>query len=561
MTEHSPADPFARIGLTYDDVLLLPGETDVIPSEVDTSSRLTREISVRVPLLSAAMDTVTESRMAIAMARQGGIGILHRNLSIEDQAHQVDLVKRSESGMITDPVTVSPDATLAELDHLCGIYRVSGLPVIAENGLLLGIITNRDLRFVPPGDFETRRVRDIMTPMPLVTAPVGIARDDAAALLAKHKIEKLPLVDEAGILRGLITVKDFVKSEQYPDATKDGEGRLVVGAAIGFFGDAWERATALVEAGVDALVVDTANGHARLMLDMVRQLKSDPSTRHVQVIGGNVATTPGAQALVDAGVDAVKVGVGPGSICTTRVVAGVGVPQVTAIYDAARACKPAGVPVIGDGGLQYSGDIAKALVAGADTVMLGSLLAGCDESPGELVFVNGKQFKHYRGHGLARRDGVPRPDLLLQGPVLPGRRVLRREDRPRGHRGPGAVPRPAVRRRAPAHRRAAPVDVLRRRAHDPAAAGPREVHPDHRGRAQGVPPARHPDDRRGAELHRPLTVRQRHQRRSDDWARGVPGDAGPGSCGPRRLRRAGDDPVRAQLEPRGADARLPRGRR
>lgn len=399
MTEHSPADPFARIGLTYDDVLLLPGETDVIPSEVDTSSRLTREITVRVPLLSAAMDTVTESRMAIAMARQGGIGILHRNLSIEDQAHQVDLVKRSESGMITDPVTVSPDATLAELDHLCGIYRVSGLPVIAENGLLLGIITNRDLRFVPPGDFETRRVRDIMTPMPLVTAPVGIARDDAAALLAKHKIEKLPLVDEAGILRGLITVKDFVKSEQYPDATKDGEGRLVVGAAIGFFGDAWERASALVEAGVDALVVDTANGHARLMLDMVRKLKSDPSTRHVQVIGGNVATTPGAQALVDAGVDAVKVGVGPGSICTTRVVAGVGVPQVTAIYDAARACKPAGVPVIGDGGLQYSGDIAKALVAGADTVMLGSLLAGCDESPGELVFVNGKQFKHYRGMG------------------------------------------------------------------------------------------------------------------------------------------------------------------
>ena len=238
-----------------------------------------------------------------------------------------------------------------------------------------------------------------MTPMPLVTAPVGIARDDAAALLAKHKIEKLPLVDDAGILRGLITVKDFVKSEQYPDATKDGEGRLVVGAAIGFFGDAWERATALVEAGVDALVVDTANGHARLMLDMVRRLKSDPSTRHVQVIGGNVATTPGAQALVDAGVDAVKVGVGPGSICTTRVVAGVGVPQVTAIYDAARACKPAGVPVIGDGGLQYSGDIAKALVAGADTVMLGSLLAGCDESPGELVFVNGKQFKHYRGMG------------------------------------------------------------------------------------------------------------------------------------------------------------------
>src|SRR6187402_3471709 len=399
MTEHSPADPFARIGLTYDDVLLLPGETDVIPSEVDTSSRLTREIDVAVPLLSAAMDTVTESRMAIAMARQGGIGILHRNLSIEDQAHQVDLVKRSESGMITDPVTVSPEATLAELDALCGTYRVSGLPVVADNGLLLGIITNRDLRFVPAGEFETLRVRDIMTAMPLITAPVGITRDDAAALLAKHKIEKLPLVDDAGILRGLITVKDFVKSEQYPDATKDGEGRLVVGAAVGFFGDAWDRVIALVEAGVDVLVVDTANGHARLMLDMVRKLKSDPSTRHVQIIGGNVATTPGAQALVDAGVDAVKVGVGPGSICTTRVVAGVGVPQITAIYEASLAAKPAGVPVVGDGGLQHSGDIAKALVAGADTVMLGSLLAGCDESPGELVFVNGKQFKHYRGMG------------------------------------------------------------------------------------------------------------------------------------------------------------------
>ncbi|RHA42668.1 IMP dehydrogenase [Cellulomonas rhizosphaerae] len=390
-------NPFALTGLTYDDVLLLPGETDVIPSEVDTTSRLTREISVRVPLLSAAMDTVTESRMAIAMARQGGIGILHRNLSIEDQAHQVDLVKRSESGMVTDPVTVSPDATLAELDRLCGTYRVSGLPVVEADGRLLGIITNRDLRFVPPGDFESLRVREIMTPMPLITAPVGITRDDAAALLAKHKIEKLPLVDDLGVLRGLITVKDFVKSEQYPDATKDGEGRLVVGAAVGFFGDAWDRVTALVEAGVDVLVVDTANGHARLMLDMVRRIKTDKGTRHVQVIGGNIATREGSQALVDAGVDAVKVGVGPGSICTTRVVAGVGVPQITAIYDASLAAKPAGVPVIGDGGLQYSGDIAKALVAGADTVMLGGLLAGCDESPGDLVFVNGKQFKRYRG--------------------------------------------------------------------------------------------------------------------------------------------------------------------
>jgi len=392
-------ESFAPLGLTFDDVLLLPDETDVMPSEADTTSRLTREISVSVPLLSAAMDTVTEARMAIAMARQGGIGVLHRNLSIEDQAHQVDLVKRSESGMVSDPVTVGPDATIAELDSLCGTYRVSGLPVVDESRHLLGIITNRDLLFLPAAEFATRTVRELMTSMPLVTAPVGISSADAAALLSKHKIEKLPLVDEAGRLAGLITVKDFVKTEKYPGATKDGESRLRVAAAIGFFGDAWERATALVDAGVDVLVPDTANGQARLMLDLIRRLKSDPATRHVQIIGGNIATRGGAQALVDAGVDGVKCGVGPGSICTTRVVAGVGVPQITAIHDAASVCRPAGVPVIGDGGLQYSGDIAKAIVAGADTVMLGSLLAGCDESPGELVFVNGKQYKSYRGMG------------------------------------------------------------------------------------------------------------------------------------------------------------------
>ena len=395
----TPPDPFGLVGLTYDDVLLLPGESDVVPSEVDTTSRLTREISVAVPLLSAAMDTVTEARMAIAMARQGGIGVLHRNLSVEDQAHQVTLVKRSESGMVTDPVTVGPDATLAELDALCGIYRVSGLPVVDEDRVLLGIITNRDLRFVPGEDFTRLRVREVMTAMPLVTGPVGISNADAASLLAKHKVEKLPLVDDAGRLRGLITVKDFVKSEKYPDATKDAEGRLRVAAAVGFLGDAWQRAMALVEAGVDVIVVDTAHGHARAMLEMIRRLKTDPAARRIQVIGGNVATREGAQALVEAGVDGVKVGVGPGSICTTRVVAGVGVPQVTAIAMAAQACKPAGVPVIGDGGLLYSGDIAKALVAGADTVMLGSLLAGCEESPGELVLVNGKQFKQYRGMG------------------------------------------------------------------------------------------------------------------------------------------------------------------
>jgi IMP dehydrogenase len=392
-------DPFAYIGLTYDDVLLLPGQSDVIPSQVDTSTRLTRDITLAIPLLSAAMDTVTESRMAIAMARHGGIGVLHRNLSIEDQAHQVKIVKRSESGMITDPVTVGPDATLAELDALCGKYRVSGLPVITEDRTLLGIITNRDLRFVNPSEFEARLVRDTMTPMPLVAAPTGVSNAAAAELLAQHKVEKLPLIDKAGKLTGLITVKDFVKTEKYPHATKDAEGRLRVAAAVGFFGDAWERATALVDAGVDALVVDTAHGHAQAMIDMIKRLKADAATKHVQVIGGNVATREGAQALVDAGVDAVKVGVGPGSICTTRVVAGVGVPQISAVYEASKAAGPAGVPVIADGGLQFSGDIAKALVAGAETVMLGSLFAGCDEAPGDLVLVNGKQFKSYRGMG------------------------------------------------------------------------------------------------------------------------------------------------------------------
>jgi IMP dehydrogenase len=389
----------APIGLTFDDVLLLPGETDVVPADVDTTARLTREISIAVPLLSAAMDTVTEARMAIAMARQGGIGVLHRNLSIDDQAYQVDLVKRTQTGMIPNPVTIGPDATLELLDEVCGQYRISGLPVVDADLRLLGIITNRDLRFVPVADWANTKVDEVMTPMPLITAPTGISREDATALLRRHKLERLPLVDVRGRLAGLITVKDFVKSEQFPDASKDGHGRLLVGAAIGYFGDAWERAARLVEVGADVLVADTAHGHVQLLLDMVRRLKKDPALRHVQVIGGNVATRAGAQAFVDAGADAVKVGVGPGSICTTRVVTGVGVPQITAVYEAAQACKLAGVPVIADGGLQYSGDIAKALVAGADTVMVGSLLAGCDESPGELIFVNGKQFKSYRGMG------------------------------------------------------------------------------------------------------------------------------------------------------------------
>jgi IMP dehydrogenase len=389
-------DKFAALGLTFDDVLLQPVESDVIPSQAVTRTRVSRNIEVNIPLVSSAMDTVTEARMAIAMARQGGLGVLHRNNSIEDQAQQVDLVKRSESGMIAQPITIGPDATIGEADALCGQYRISGVPVVDDAGVLVGIVTNRDMRFEHD---PSRPIHEVMTRQPLVTGPQGISADDAIKLLSQHKIEKLPLVDGAGKLTGLITLKDFVKRDQFPLATKDGSGRLVVGAAIGFFGEAWKRAMTLIEAGVDVLVVDTAHGHSQAQLEIIRKLKADPATRGVDIVGGNVATRGGAQALVDAGADGVKVGVGPGSICTTRVVSGVGVPQVTAIYEASLACKPAGVPVIGDGGLQYSGDIAKALVAGADTVMLGSLLAGCEESPGDLVFINGKQFKAYRGMG------------------------------------------------------------------------------------------------------------------------------------------------------------------
>jgi inosine-5''-monophosphate dehydrogenase len=392
-------DKFVGTGLTYDDVLLLPELTDVVPSDVDTTARLTKNLNLRIPLVSAAMDTVTEARMAIAMARQGGIGIIHRNLSIADQADQVRRVKRSESGMVQDPVTVGPDATIDQLDELCGRYKVSGLPVVDDNGKLLGIVTNRDLRFLPATDWETTRVADVMTAEGLVTAPQGVSREVAKNLLAKHRVEKLPLVDELGRLAGLITVKDFVKTEQYPNATKDQEGRLLVGAALGYWGDTWERAIALAEAGVDVLVVDTANGAAQLALDMMSRLKTDSAFKGIDIIGGNVATQEGAQAIIDAGADAVKVGVGPGSICTTRVVAGVGVPQVAAIDMASKACIPAGIPLIADGGLQYSGDIAKAIAVGADTVMIGSLLAGCEESPGDLVFSQGKQFKAYRGMG------------------------------------------------------------------------------------------------------------------------------------------------------------------
>lgn len=392
-------DPFALIGLTYDDVLLLPGQSDVIPSSVQTATQVSRNISINIPLISSAMDTVTESRMAIAMARQGGMGILHRNLSIDDQASQVDLVKRSEAGMVSHPVTTTPYATIQEVDDMCGKFRVSGLPVVDEDDKLVGIVTNRDMRFVLEVQRTTTLVKDVMTPMPLIVGKVGINPDEAMALLAQHRIEKLPLVDADGRLKGLITVKDFDKSEKYPNASKDGAGRLLVGAAVGVGPDAWERAMALIETGADMLIVDTAHGHNSGVLEMIKKLKSEPVARHADIVGGNIATKEGAQAIIDAGADGVKVGVGPGSICTTRVVAGVGVPQVTAVHMAAQAAKAAGVPLIADGGLQYSGDIPKAIVAGANSVMLGSLLAGTDEAPGDITYVGGKQYKTYRGMG------------------------------------------------------------------------------------------------------------------------------------------------------------------
>ncbi|MGV0362952.1 IMP dehydrogenase [Corynebacterium minutissimum] len=388
-------DKIALYGLTFDDVLLLPAESNVVPSEVDTSAQFTRNIRLGVPLASAAMDTVTEARMAIGMARQGGIGVLHRNLSAEDQAQQVEIVKRSESGMVTDPVTATPDMTIDEIDTLCARYRISGLPVVDKQGVLVGICTNRDMRFEP--DFS-RTVSEIMTPMPLVVAKEGVSKDEALALLSANKVEKLPIVDDGNKLVGLITVKDFVKTEQFPNASKDSSGRLLVAAGIGTGEESYQRAGQLVDASVDVLVVDSAHAHNNRVLEMVSRVQKDFGDR-VDVIGGNLATRAAARDMIEAGADAIKVGIGPGSICTTRVVAGVGAPQITAIMEAAAEAGPAGVPVIADGGMQYSGDIAKALAAGADAVMLGSMLAGTTESPGDIVVVQGKQYKRYRGMG------------------------------------------------------------------------------------------------------------------------------------------------------------------
>ncbi len=404
-----------REALTFDDVLLVPGKSAVMPAEVSLRAQVTRELFINIPILSAAMDTVTESRMAIALAREGGLGVIHRNMSIERQVEEVDKVKRSESGMIVDPITLPPTATLAEAEAIMSRYHISGVPIVAEGGRLVGILTNRDIRFA---EDLSRPVSEYMTKDNLITAPLGTTLEQAKAILQKHRIEKLPLVDEHFILRGLITVKDIQKKLDYPNAAQDSRGRLLVGAAIGVLGDAKERLDAVVKAGADVIVIDTAHGHSAAVLAMTEYVKS--RYPNVQLVAGNVVTREGTLDLIAAGADAVKVGVGAGSICTTRVIAGVGVPQITAIAECAAAAREKGVPIIADGGIKYSGDIVKALAAGASTVMLGNLLAGLEESPGEVVLLEGKYFKDYRGMGsLGAMAGFARDRYAMgEEPVL-----------------------------------------------------------------------------------------------------------------------------------------------
>lgn len=395
-------EKFGREALTFDDVLLTPARSEVLPRDVDVRSRFTRHIALNVPLVSAGMDTVTEARMAIAMAREGGIGVIHKNMSIERQASEVDKVKRSEHGVIIDPFFLGPDNLVSEALQMMSHYRISGVPIVDAGGFLVGILTNRDLRFEENLD---RPIHEVMTRDHLVTAAEGTTLEEAKSILARHRIEKLPLVDGQGRLRGLITIKDIEKARKFPQAAKDGSGRLLVAAAVGVGGDCLERVEALVAARVDVIVVDTAHGHSAGVLATVRRIKEAfPS---VDVVGGNVATGEGTRALIEAGADAIKVGVGPGSICTTRVVAGIGVPQITAVFDAYLAAKPAGVPIIADGGVRWSGDVVKAIAAGASSVMLGSLFAGTEESPGEMEIYKGRSFKVYRGMGSlgAMREG------------------------------------------------------------------------------------------------------------------------------------------------------------
>ncbi len=393
MVNQDASQKFVKRGLTFDDVLLIPAESEVRPADVDLRTRLTRKIKLNIPLISAAMDTVTEYRMAIAVAREGGIGVIHKNMPISLQAEQVDMVKRSENGVITNPFWLAPGHTLAEADELMAKFRISGVP-ICDNGRLIGIITNRDMKFETD---MSQLIDNVMTKDHLVTAPEGTTLAQAKEILRQHKIEKLPIVDGEFRLKGLITIKDIEKAEVYPNSARDEKGRLLVGAAIGATADVLDRVAALVEAGADVLVLDSAHGHERHVLEAVKRVKA--LYPDVQLIAGNVATAEGTLALIDAGADCVKIGIGPGSICTTRVVAGIGVPQITAVYDAACAAAKHGVPVIADGGVKYSGDITKAIAAGASVVMLGSLLAGCEESPGDTEIFQGRQFKVYRGMG------------------------------------------------------------------------------------------------------------------------------------------------------------------
>ena len=389
-------DKFVGEGLTFDDVLLVPGYSEVLPHEVDVSTYLTKRIKLNIPIVSAAMDTVTESRLAIALAREGGIGIIHRNMPIRQQAHEVEKVKKSESGMILDPVTVRPSATVKEALEIMERYKISGVPVVDDGNKLVGILTNRDLRFIKPTDYD-KPVETFMTKENLITAQEGITLEEATEILQKFKVEKLPIVDKEGRIKGLITIKDIVKRRKYPNACKDDIGRLRVGAAVGTGSETLERVQALVEAGVDVIVVDTAHGHSKRVIDTVKLIKKE--FPDLDLIAGNVATAEGTKALIDAGADAVKVGVGPGSICTTRIVAGVGVPQITAIMEAFKVAKEENVPIIADGGIRYSGDIVKALAAGASAVMLGNLLAGTEEAPGETIYYQGRAYKVYRGMG------------------------------------------------------------------------------------------------------------------------------------------------------------------
>ena len=393
MLNTNPAEKFLKEGLTFDDVLLIPAQSDVLPADVSLKTKLTSKITLNIPLMTAAMDTVTESKMAIAIAREGGIGVIHKNMTIEQQVQEVDKVKRSENGVIVNPFFLSPEHTVTEADELMGKFKISGVP-ICEGGKLVGIITNRDLKFLP--DFNVK-IKDVMTKDGLVTSHVGTTLQEAQEILMKHKIEKLPLVDDEGYLKGLITIKDIEKAVQYPNTARDEKGRLLCAAAIGVTDDVLDRAGALVEAQVDALVLDSAHGHSKNIFTVLEKVKT--AFPKVSVIAGNVATASATQALIESGADAVKVGIGPGSICTTRVVAGIGVPQITAIYDSANIAAKYGIPIIGDGVIIYSGEIVKAIAAGANVVMVGSLVAGCEESPGDTEIYQGRQFKVYRGMG------------------------------------------------------------------------------------------------------------------------------------------------------------------